>query len=52
MAAHAYSVLDSYIYGFALQQSDLPFTHRSRSPRWRRASSGSSPPTSTRTSPR
>jgi AcrR family transcriptional regulator len=25
MAAHAYSVLDSYIYGFALQQSSLPF---------------------------
>jgi AcrR family transcriptional regulator len=25
MAAHAYSVLDSYIYGFALQQRSLPF---------------------------
>jgi AcrR family transcriptional regulator len=25
LAAHAYSVLDSYIYGFALQQSSLPF---------------------------
>jgi AcrR family transcriptional regulator len=25
MAAHAYSVLDSYIYGFALQQANLPF---------------------------
>jgi AcrR family transcriptional regulator len=25
MAAHAYSVLDSYIYGFALQQVSLPF---------------------------
>lgn len=25
MAAHAYSLLDSYIYGFALQQSSLPF---------------------------
>ena len=25
MAAHAYSVLDSYIYGFALQQASLPF---------------------------
>lgn len=24
MAAHAYSVLDSYIYGFALQQASLP----------------------------
>jgi len=25
MAAHAYSVLDSYIYGFAFQQATLPF---------------------------
>jgi len=25
MAAHAFSVLDSYIYGFALQESNLPF---------------------------
>jgi AcrR family transcriptional regulator len=25
MAAHAYSVMDSYIYGFALQQTTLPF---------------------------
>ena len=25
LAAHAYSVLDSYIYGFALQQANLPF---------------------------
>ena len=25
MAAHAYSVLDSYIYGFALQEANLPF---------------------------
>jgi AcrR family transcriptional regulator len=25
LAAHAYSVLDSYIYGFALQQASLPF---------------------------
>ncbi len=25
MAAHAYSALDSYIYGFALQQVSLPF---------------------------
>src|SRR2546423_894759 len=25
MAAHAYSALDSYIYGFALQQPSLPF---------------------------
>ena len=25
MAAHAYSALDSYIYGFALEQANLPF---------------------------
>ncbi len=25
LAAHAYSVLDSYIYGFALQQASMPF---------------------------
>ena len=25
MAAHAYSLLDSYIYGFALQEPSLPF---------------------------
>ena len=25
MAAHAFSALDSYIYGFALQQANLPF---------------------------
>jgi AcrR family transcriptional regulator len=26
LAAHAYSVLDSYIYGFALEQASLPFS--------------------------
>jgi AcrR family transcriptional regulator len=26
LAAHAFSVLDSYIYGFALQERSLPFT--------------------------
>lgn len=25
MAGHAYSLLDSYIYGFALEQTTLPF---------------------------
>jgi AcrR family transcriptional regulator len=25
LAAHAYSILDSYIYGFALQEASLPF---------------------------
>jgi len=27
MAAHAYSLLDSYIYGFALTKENLPFDH-------------------------
>jgi hypothetical protein len=27
MAAHAYSLLDSYIYGFALTKMNLPFDH-------------------------
>jgi AcrR family transcriptional regulator len=26
LAAHAYSVLDSYVYGFALQEASLPFS--------------------------
>ncbi|HYL08096.1 MAG TPA: TetR/AcrR family transcriptional regulator [Candidatus Udaeobacter sp.] len=32
MAAHAYSVMDSYIYGFALQQANLPPGARKRAP--------------------
>ncbi|WP_280236168.1 TetR/AcrR family transcriptional regulator [Nocardia cyriacigeorgica] len=28
MAAHAFSVIDSYIYGFVLQELSLPFTNR------------------------
>jgi hypothetical protein len=26
MAAHAFSALDSYIYGFSMQEKSLPFT--------------------------
>jgi hypothetical protein len=26
MATHAYNLLDSYVYGFALQEASLPFT--------------------------
>jgi hypothetical protein len=26
MTAHAYALIDSYVYGFALQESALPFT--------------------------
>ena len=44
MAAHAFSVLDSYIYGFALQQINLPFkTLGGARRRWRRTSSGDFP---------
>jgi AcrR family transcriptional regulator len=28
MAAHAISVIDSYVYGFVLQETSLPFTNR------------------------
>ncbi|NEW41454.1 TetR/AcrR family transcriptional regulator [Nocardia cyriacigeorgica] len=28
MAAHAFSVIDSYVYGFVLQELSLPFTNR------------------------
>lgn len=28
MAAHAFSVIDSYLYGFVLQELSLPFTNR------------------------
>jgi AcrR family transcriptional regulator len=32
MTAHAYSVLDSYIYGFALQEASLPFDSAEEAP--------------------
>ena len=50
-AAHAYSLLDSYIYGFALTKMNLPFdTSRARSRTWPRRCSSRSPSTSTPTS--
>ncbi len=49
-AAHAYSVLDGYIYGFALTKLNLPFGTPARSPTWRRAGCSRWPSTSTRTS--
>ncbi len=49
--AHAYSLLDSYVYGFALIKMNLPFeTHGGRRRRWRRTCSSRSRSTSTRTS--
>ena len=32
LTAHAYSVLDSYIYGFALQEASLPFDSAEEAP--------------------
>jgi len=32
LTAHAYSVLDSYIYGFALQEASLPFDSAEETP--------------------
>jgi hypothetical protein len=46
MAAHAYSVLDSYIYGFATTKMNLPFDAQPRRPKWPRTCSYRSPPTS------
>ena len=42
MAAHAYSLLDSYIYGFALTKMNLPFETSRTSARWRRPCSSRS----------
>ena len=52
MAAHAFSVLDSYIYGFALQEANLPFDTGAGDRRAGADDPGAaSRPTSTRTSP-
>ena len=51
MTAHAYSLLDSYVYGFALQESvSLPFD-ATTAPSWLRRSWRSSRPTNTPTWP-
>ena len=51
MAAHAYSVLDSYIYGFALTKMNLPFENGARESRTSpRGCSSRFPSTPTRTS--
>ena len=51
MAAHAYSVLDSYIYGFALQEASLPFDTGEETAELARGDLAQAPPMSTRTSP-
>ncbi len=43
LTAHAYSLLDSYIYGFALQEASLPFSSGDATAR-RRRSPGRCPP--------
>ena len=39
LTAHAYAVIDSYVYGFALQEANLPAVAAARSWRWPRTSS-------------
>ena len=52
LTAHAYSILDAYIYGFALQEASLPFDTRRRRPSWpSRSWPTSRPPTPTPTWP-
>lgn len=52
MTAHAYALIDSYTYGFALQEAALPSRIRSQVPRSPVRSWTRSQPASTRTSPR
>ena len=52
MAARAFSVLDSYIYGFGRQQLNMSAAATSSPRRWRRPSSVRYPPMSTPTSGR
>ena len=49
MVAHAYSLLDGYIYGFALTKMNLPFEAPTTSRRWRRRCLSRSRRASTRT---
>ena len=51
LSAHAFSVLDSYIYGFALQEPNLPFDTPRGDRRAGRGDLASSRRTSTPTSP-
>ena len=44
MAAHAFSLMDGYIYGFALQQVNLPSHATAESAELAETSSASSPP--------
>ncbi len=52
LTAHAYSLLDSYIYGFALQEASLPFGTGEEAAQVAHEMSSTSRPGSTRISPR
>ena len=51
LAAHAFSAIDSYIYGFALQEQALPFQTEQETSKLAEAIMAASPPTRTRTWP-
>ena len=51
LAAHAFSALDSYIYGFALQETSLPFDSAEETAEVAQMILQQLPPTSTPTSP-
>ena len=52
MTAHAYALIDSYVYGFALQEAALPFDGPETVADVAEPMMGSSPRASTRTSSR
>ena len=49
MAAHAFSLIDSYIYGFVLQEVNLPFDDSDDLEEWSSRSCPTSRSTTTRT---
>ena len=51
MTAHAFSLLDSYIYGFALQEASLPFNTAEETAEVAETIMNQFPPASTPTSP-
>jgi hypothetical protein len=51
LAAHAYSAIDSYLYGFAMQELSLPFTTPEETAAMAVTFLDHSRPRSTRTSP-
>jgi hypothetical protein len=51
LAAHAFAILDSYIYGFALQEASLPFDTGEETAELAEMITARPPPASTPTSP-